>query len=179
MIVSLYYVYICNYVYVCIYIYILAFLKKKYIYIIIIILLLLVVVVFIISKIGFSRMMIGYLVIAFFQVPTHTFPGCCNGLDSWDVGLRKQWRESMSALYVKMLGDKTHVMFHHPFFYPFPILCSILFAILFLSPSLSLFLSCSLYILFHILQHNPPFPDTPIYSWFYYLNANFAQGFSS
>ena len=22
--------------------------------------------------------MIGYLVIAFFQVPTHTFPGCCN-----------------------------------------------------------------------------------------------------
>ena len=82
MIVSLYYVYICNYVYV--YIYILAFFKKEiYIYIIIIIiLLLLVVVVFIISKIGFSRMMIGYLVIAFFQVPTHTFPGCCNGLDS-------------------------------------------------------------------------------------------------
>ena len=113
--------------------------------------------------------MIGYLVIAFFQVPTHTFPGCCNGLDSWDVGLRKQWRESMSALYVKMLGDKTHVMFHHPFFYPFPILCSILFATLFLSPSLSFFLSFSLYILFHILQHNPPFPDTPIYSYFFIL----------
>ena len=83
MIVSLYYVYM----YLCICVYILAFFKKKihiyiYIYIIIIIILLLLVVVFIISKIGFSRMMIGYLVIAFFQVPTHTFPGCCNGLDS-------------------------------------------------------------------------------------------------
>ena len=72
--------------------------------------------------IGFSRMMIGYLVIALYQVPTHTFPGCCNGLDSWDVGLRKQWRERIWALYVKMLGDKTHVMFHHPFLYPLSIL---------------------------------------------------------